>query len=374
MQEAGWLEKLEQLWTTSLRGLRLALADEAAVDLGSANTRVYVAGSGVVLDEPSLIALDAESKWVVAVGGEARALVGREPPSVSVVRPVRGGVIADCEAARRMLESFLERALAHRRPASPGLLLCVSSGLTPLERKAAEEVAARAGAGRFGFIEAPLAAAVVELDWQAAPTSMVVDVGAGKIDVAVISRGAVIYAATERTGADAVNEAVAQYLRRKRGVEAGEGAIEKLKLELGSAWIESSPRAAGGGVVEIGCRNLSTLLPETVRVTSDEIRAAAEPFCALVEQHVRAALEAVPTEASVDLLAAGILLSGGGAQLAGLAGRVAERTGLATRLAAEPMLAAILGAGRLVERTTGGAGDGVGEPGTDAAWAEQPPS
>jgi rod shape-determining protein MreB and related proteins len=345
-RNCGWKEKLERFWRSSFQGLSLAPNEELAIDLGAANTRVFLPGEGVVVNEPSMIALNTESNKIAAVGQEARALARRQPREIRVARPVKDGVIADCEAAGQMLSQFISRVLTHRGPASLSLLICVPADITPLEQRAYENAAGRAGAGKVTPVEEPYAAAIgARLNLRAARACMIVDLGAATTDVAVISGGGMLHASTRRVGGSEIDRSIARYLQLERALEVSEETAEEIKIKLGgvNTLRDSRPMAVRG-------RNLRTGLPEEITVSSEEIHPLIQPALRVIKQHVRAALGEIPTEASVDLLDSGITLSGGLAQLPGLAEDIHQELGLSVRVAPDPMLSAALGAGRLLEQ------------------------
>jgi rod shape-determining protein MreB len=342
----GWKEKLERFWKSSVQGLNLTPAEELAIDLGTANTRIYLPGEGVVINEPSVIALDIESNEVAAVGQEAKTLAWRQPREIRIVRPIKEGVIADCDIAGQMLSQFINRALTNRSLASPGLLLCTPADITPLEQKTYEDAAMRVGAGKVTLVEEPYAAAAgAGLNLRSAHACMIVDLGAGTTDIAVISGGSVLYAATRRVGGGEIDRAIARYLHLERKLEVSEETAEEIKIKLGvvDAQQEQRTMAARG-------RNLTTGLPEEITVRSEEIYPLIQPVLRVIKQHIHTVLEEISTGASVDLLDSGVTLSGGLSQLAGLPEILSQELGLSVRVASEPILAAVLGAGRLLEQ------------------------
>jgi rod shape-determining protein MreB len=346
MSNWGWKEKLERFWRFSVQGLNLAAAEELAVDLGAANTRIYLPGRGVVVDEPSVIALNIESNEVIAVGQEAKRLARRQPPEMRIAHPLKDGVIADCEAAGQMLSHFISRALTNRSPAGLSLLLCVPADITPLEQKAYEDAARRAGAGKVTLVEEPYAAAIgAELNLRSARACMIVDLGAGTTDIAVISGGSALHASTRRVGGAEIDCAIARYLHFERKMEVREETAEEIKIELGAVGAQIGPRT-----MAVRGRNLTTGMPEEITVSSEEVRPPIQPALRVIKQHIRTALEEISIGASVDLLDSGITVSGGLAQLSGLAEHLSQELGLSVRLAPDPMLAAALGAGRLLEQ------------------------
>jgi rod shape-determining protein MreB and related proteins len=346
MSNRGWKEKLEHFWRSSVQGLNLAPAEELAVDLGTANTRIYLPGQGVVVDEPSVIALNIESNEVMAVGQEAKGLARREPPKIRIARPIKDGVIADCEAAGQMLSLLISRALADRSAASLSLLLCVPADITPLEQKAYEDAARRAGARKVTLVEEPYAAAAgADLNLRSARACMIVDLGAGTTDIAVISGGSALHTSTRRVGGGEMDRAITRYLHFERKMEVREETAEEIKIELGSVDAQLNPRT-----MAVRGRNLTTGLPEEIAVGSEEIRPLIQPALRVIKRHIHTALEEISTGASVDLLDSGIIVSGGLAQLTGLAEHLSLELGLSVRVAPDPMLAAALGAGRLLEQ------------------------
>lgn len=369
MSKWGWKEKLEHFWKSPFQGLNSAVEEDLAVDLGTANTRIYRPGAGLALEDQTMIALDFDTGHVVAVGHEAKSLAGRGTYPISVVRPVRDGAVADCEAAGKMLAHFIGRVLPSASGSGPGLLLCVPSDITPLEQRAYEDVARRAGARRATLVESPYAAAAgAGIDLRQASACMIVDLGAGTTDIAVISGGSVLQASTRRIGGREIDGAIVRYLHAERMTEVSEEMAEQIKIGLGAVDDRRESQ-----VMAVRGRNLKTLLPEEITVTGEEIRPLILPTLRLIQQHVRTTLEEIPTEASVDLLDTGITLSGGLAQLPGLAEHLSQELGLCVQVSAGPLQAAALGAGQLLEQeahisashptgmpaTPGAVGDGV---------------
>jgi rod shape-determining protein MreB len=346
MSNWDWKAKLERFWRSSTQGLNLSARQDLAIDLGTANTRIYLPGAGVVVDEPSVVALDIENNEVRAVGQEAKRLAWRQPPEIRIERPVKDGVIADCEAAGLMLSHFISRALTNRNLANLSLLLCSPADITPLEQKAYEDVARRAGARKVTFVEEPYAAAAgADLNLLSARACMIVDLGAGTTDIAVISGGSVLYAATWRVGGGEIDRSIVRYLHHERTLEVSEETAEEIKIELGVVDAERELRT-----MAVRGRNLTTGLPEEITVTSEEIQPLIQPALRVIRQRARTALEEISTGASVDLLDSGVTVSGGLSQLAGLAEMLSQELGLGVRVAPDPMLAAVLGAGRLLEQ------------------------
>jgi rod shape-determining protein MreB and related proteins len=340
-----WKEKLERLLGVSFQGLNLSLTGDLAIDLGAANTRIYLPGNGVVINEPTVIAFDTRSGKVAAVGQEAKIIARRHPREILVARPIKDGVVADCEAAGEMLSGFIRRVFTRRSLAGPSLLICVPAGITPLEQKAYEDAARRAGAGKIMLIEGPYAAAVgAGLNIHAPRACLIVDLGAATTGVAAISSGDLLYASTRRIGGSEIDHAIARYLQLERTLEVSGQTAEKIKIELGGVDAKRD-----GQWLAVRGRNLRTGLPEEITVAGEEIHPLIQPALRVIKQHVRTALEEIPTEASVDLLDSGITLSGGLAQLPGLAEHLNLELGLSVRVASDPMLAVALGAGHILE-------------------------
>jgi rod shape-determining protein MreB len=346
MSNDGWKGKFERFCRSLFQELNLTLIEELAIDLGAANTRIYMPGRGLVVNEPSVIAFSATDGRIAAVGREAKRLARRQPREIRISRPIRDGVIADCEAASQMLSQFIDIARRRHALVGPSLLICAPTDATPLEQRAYEDTAMMAGAGKVTLIEGPYAAALgANLDPRAARACMIVDIGAATTDIAVISGGGILYAATRRIGGGEIDRAIARYLQLERTLEVSEDAAEEVKIEMGTIKGQPNNRA-----LAVRGRNLRTGLPEEITVEREEIDLLMQPALRLIRQHVRLALEEIPPEASVDLLDSGILLSGGLAQLDGLAEHFAREFGVSVSVAPDPTLAAAMGAGRIIER------------------------
>jgi rod shape-determining protein MreB len=318
---------------------------DMAVDLGTANTLVYVRGRGVLVDEPSVVAIDETTGELVAVGRDAKRMVGRTPEEISVVRPLQDGVIADFEATEQMLRHFI--ALVHRRRyfAKPRMVVCVPSGITAVEQRAVKEAGYQAGARRVFIIEEPMAAAIgAGLPVHRATGNMVVDVGGGTTEVAVISLGGVVTSMSVRTAGDALDRAITGWMKKQHALLLGEATAEEVKMTLGSAFPGPADREA-----EIRGRDLVSGLPRTVTVTSGEVRSAMEdPLHAIIDA-VRVTLDQTPPELAGDIMDRGIVLTGGGALLRGLDERLRHETGMPVHVAEDPLTSVALGAGRCVE-------------------------
>ena len=325
------------------------LSNDMAIDLGTANTLVYVKGRGVVLNEPSVVAIaDVRGKkQVLAVGEEAKQMVGRTPGNISAIRPLRDGVIADFEVAEEMIKHFI-RKVHNRRGASPMIIVCVPSGSTPVERRAIQESAESAGARRVLLIEEPMAAAIgAGLPVTEPSGSMIVDIGGGTTEVAVISLGGIVYARSVRVGGDKMDEAIISYIRRTQNLLIGESTAERIKMELGSA--HAPLDGTDGPLREVKGRSMMNGVPREVVVSQRQIAdALAEPVSQILEA-VKVALENTPPELAADIVDKGIVLTGGGALLHGLDEVLRHETGLPVMVAENPLSCVVLGTGRALE-------------------------
>ena len=317
---------------------------DLAVDLGTANTLVYERGRGIVVSEPSVIAVDADRGEVYAVGDEAHRMIGRTPATISATRPLRHGVIADFEVTEQMLRYFLRKAQASRW-SRPRVIMCVPSGVTEVETRAVEEACLSAGARQVALIEEPIAAAIGAGLEIAEPTGhMVVDIGGGTSEVAVISMGEIVVETSLRLAGYDLDEAIMAYVRRHANLAIGQPTAEEIKITAGSAF--PMPETIE---VEVRGRELLSGLPRTVMLDSDDIRAALADHVQQIVDAVRETLDQTPPELSSDILIHGILLAGGGALLHGLAERLESETSMPTRIADSPLTCVAVGAGEALE-------------------------
>ena len=332
---------------TSLLGFMSA---DMAIDLGTANTLVYVKGRGIVLAEPSVVAIaDVRGKkQVVAVGEEAKQMLGRTPGYITASRPLRDGVIADFELAEEMIKHFIRKVHARRGFASPLIIVCVPSGSTAVERRAIQESAESAGARRVQLIEEPMAAAIgAGLPVTEASGSMVVDIGGGTTEVAVISLGGIVYSRSVRVGGDKMDEAIISYIRRAFNLLIGESSAERIKLDIGAACPPND--GAEGPYHDVRGRDLMNGVPREVVVSQRQIaESLAEPVNAILEA-VKVALENTPPELAADIVDKGIVLTGGGALLYRLDQVLRDATGLGVVVAENPLQCVALGTGRALE-------------------------
>ncbi len=325
------------------------LSADMAIDLGTANTLVYVKGRGIVLNEPSVVAI-AEvkgKKQVLAVGEEAKRMLGRTPGNIRAIRPLRDGVIADFEVAEEMIKYFIRKVHNRRSFASPLVIVCVPSGSTAVERRAIQESAESAGARRVFLIEEPMAAAIGAGLPVTEPTgSMVVDIGGGTTEVAVLSLGGIVYARSVRVGGDKMDEAIIGYIRRNHNLLVGEGSAARIKEDIGSA---CPPDEGEGRTMEIKGRDLMNGVPKELIISERQIaESLAEPVGAIIEA-VKVALEHTEPELAADIVDKGIVLTGGGGLLSNLDFVLRHATGLPVSLADDPLSCVVLGTGRALE-------------------------
>jgi len=323
------------------------LGRDMAVDLGTANTLVYVRGRGIVLNEPSVVAVNVKDGRPLAVGAEAKRMIGRTPSHIQAIRPLKDGVIADFEICEKMLRYFIHR-VHQRRFAKPRMVICVPSGITGVEQRAVMEAAEYAGARKAYIIEEPMAAAIgAGLPVTEPSGSMIVDIGGGTTEVAVISLGGIVYARSVRVGGDKMDEAIINYIRRNHNLLIGESSAERIKLEIGAA--SSLYDGDEGTYREVKGRDLMNGVPREVLVSQRQIaESLTEPVSAIVEA-VEGALENTPPELAADIVDKGIVLTGGGALLYRLDQVLRDATGLPVVIAEEPLQCVALGTGRALE-------------------------
>jgi rod shape-determining protein MreB and related proteins len=317
---------------------------DMAVDLGTANTLVYVRGRGIVLSEPSVVAIDSRSAEVHAVGIEAKRMLGRTPGTIQAIRPLKDGVIADFDVTEQMLRHFIQK-VHQNRWAHPRVVVCVPSGVTGVEKRAVEEACLSAGARQAYLIEEPMAAAIGAGLPVGEPTgNMVVDIGGGTSEVAVISLGGIVVSQSIRIGGDELDEAIINYVKREYKLMIGQQTAEEVKLEIGSAFPLAEEVQA-----EIRGRDLVSGLPKTVVLTSEEVRMALEePLQAIIDA-VKETLDRTPPELASDIMDRGIMLAGGGALLQGLDDRLRDETQMPAHLAESPLTCVAVGSGRSLE-------------------------
>ncbi len=321
------------------------LGRDMAVDLGTANTVVYVRGKGIVLNEPSVVAVNVRDGRPVAVGTEAKRMIGRTPSNIEAIRPLKDGVIADFEICEKMLRFFIQKA-HNRRWSKPRMVICVPSGITGVEQRAVQEAAEYAGARRPAYIiEEPMAAAIgAGLPIQEPTGNMIVDIGGGTSEVAVISLGGIVTSQSIRVAGDELDQAIVHYVKKEYGLAIGDRTAEEVKIALGSAWplLEEVP-------AEIRGRDLMTGLPKTIVTTTEEVRLAIEEPVSAIVDAVKVTLDKTPPELAADIMDKGICLAGGGALLNGLDARLHHETGMPIVISPNPLHAVAVGSGQSLE-------------------------
>jgi rod shape-determining protein MreB and related proteins len=322
------------------------LANDIGIDLGTANTLLYVRGHGIVLSEPSIVALERGRRVPIAVGQAAQAMLGRTPGNIEVVRPLRDGVIADFDVAHTMLHALIERVQPRGRVLRPRIVVGVSSGITQVEKRAVREAAMQAGARAVYLVEEPMAAAIgAGLPIQEPGGHLVVDIGGGTTEVAVISLSGIVHCQSVRTAGDDMNEAIMQYIRKHYNLLVGERRIEEIKLALGGP----SGGADGPRTIEVKGTDLVARVPKVIRINEDELREALYDCVSTIVETVRVVLERTPPEIAADMVDNGIVLTGGGALLVGLDDIIRKETYLPVTVAANPLQCVALGIGKLLD-------------------------
>lgn len=323
-------------------------SDDLAIDLGTANTCVYVRGRGIVLREPSVVAVKKDSRGtsvVLAVGTDAKLMLGRTPGNIQAIRPMKDGVIADFEIAEAMISHFIAKVHKSRRPVRPRIMICVPTGITQVEKRAVKESAQSAGAREVYLIEEPMAAAIgAKLPIQDPTSNMVVDIGGGTTEVAVISLSGIVYSKSIRVGGDKMDEAIMLHVRRKYSMLIGESTAEQIKIKIASAY-PLDPEIP----LEVKGRDLATGIPQNIIITSEEVRKAISEQVDSIVHAVRTALEQTPPELAADIVDRGIVLTGGGALLKGLDQLLREETSLPITVIDDPLSTVVIGTGMALE-------------------------
>ncbi len=318
---------------------------DIGIDLGTANTLVYMRGKGIVMREPSVVAVDLKKDEVMAVGTEAKEMIGRTPGSISAIRPLKDGVIADFDVTAAMLRHFIKAALKATWAHRPRLIVCIPSGVTEVERRAVEDAARQAGARSVELIEEPMAAAIgAGLQVEEAAGCMVVDIGGGTSEIAVISLGDIVTFCSVRTAGDDFDDAIVSYIKKKYNLLIGERTAEDIKIKIGSAFPYEDE-----GQMDVKGRNLVDGLPKNITITAEEVREAlADPVSVIVDA-IRSTLERTPPELSADIITNGIMLTGGGALLRGLDQLVSRETGMPVHVAENPLDCVVTGTGKCLD-------------------------
>ena len=317
---------------------------DIGIDLGTANVLVYVDGKGIVLEEPSVVAIEKNTNTVLAVGNAARKMIGRTPSNIVVIRPLKDGVISDYEATEKMLKYFTEKIVEKkglRRLVMPRIMVCVPTGVTEVEKRAVEDVTREAGAREVYIIEEPIAAAIgAGMDISLPNGNMVIDIGGGTTDIAVISLGGAVVSESIKVGGDKFDAAIVSYIKKKHNLLIGERSAEKLKIEIGNAMKDNEER-----LMKISGRNIIKGLPQTIEVSSEEIAEALEECIKQIVATTRVVLENTPPELAADISTSGIVMTGGGALLRNLDKRIEEATGIKVIVADDPLSCVARGTG-----------------------------
>lgn len=325
------------------------LSTDIGIDLGTASILVYVKGKGVVLKEPSVVAYDRDTNKIKAIGEEARLMIGRTPGNIMAVRPLRQGVISDYNVTEKMLKHFIRKALGKKTFKKPRISVCVPSGVTEVEKKAVEDATYQVGAREVSIIEEPIAAAIgAGIDISKPCGNMIVDIGGGTTDIAVISLGGTVVSTSIKIAGDDFDEAIVRYMRKKHNLLIGERTAEEIKIQIGSAY--KRPEVV---TLDVRGRNLVTGLPKTITVTSDETEEALKEATSQIVEAVHSVLEKTPPELAADIADRGIVLTGGGCLLQGLEELIEEKTGINTMTAEDPMTAVAIGTGKFIEFLSG---------------------
>ena len=322
---------------------------DIGIDLGTASILVYIRGKGVVLKEPSVVAFDRDTNKIKAIGEDARLMLGRTPGNIVAVRPLRQGVISDYTVTEKMMKYFIQKALGKRSIRKPRIAVCVPSGVTEVEKKAVEDATYQAGAREVSVIEEPIAAAIgAGIDISKPCGNMIVDIGGGTSDVAVISLGGTVVSASIKIAGDDFDEAIVRYMRKKHNLLIGERTAEDIKIRIGSAFASPDP-----DFMDVRGRNLVSGLPNTIRVSSEETEEALKETTSQIVEAIHSVLEKTPPELAADIADRGIVLTGGGSLLRGLEELISDKTGINTMTAEDPMTAVAIGTGRYVEFLAG---------------------
>ena len=322
---------------------------DVGIDLGTASILVYIKGKGVVLKEPSVVAFDRDTNKIKAIGEEARLMLGRTPGNIVAVRPLRQGVISDFTVTEKMLEHFIRKAVGKKTFRKPKIAVCVPSGVTEVEKKAVEDATYQAGAREVFIIEEPIAAAIgAGIDISRPCGNMIVDIGGGTTDIAVISLGGTVVSTSIKIAGDDFDEAIVRFMRKKHNLLIGERTAEDIKIKVGSCYPRSEVDS-----IDVRGRNLVTGLPKTVTVTSEETEEALKETTSQIVEAVHSVLERTPPELTADIAERGIVLTGGGALLRGLEELIESHTGINTMTAEDPMTCVAIGTGKYVEFLSG---------------------
>ena len=334
-----------------LRDLLNVFLEDVGIDLGTANTLVYVKNKGIVLDEPSVVAIKGKEKRVYEVGANAKKMIGKTPSSIDAIRPLRDGVIADYEITEKMLREFLK--LAHKKKflTNPRVVICVPAGVTQVEKRAVMDVAKEAGAREAYLIEEPMAAAIgAGLDIFEAAGNMIVDIGGGTSEIAVISLGGIVKTNSLRIAGDKLDEAIVQYVRKNHNLIIGEKSAEEIKMSIARAYFEKDKdEEYNSEIYEVRGRNILNGLPRNIKITSKEVYEAIEEHIYQIIEEIKIILEKTPPELSADIYQKGLVLAGGGALIKGLDRKISEELKIPVTVAEDPLKCVVNGIGKLLE-------------------------
>ena len=334
-----------------LRDLLNVFSEDVGIDLGTSNTLVYVKNKGIVLDEPSVVAIKGKEKRVYEVGANAKKMIGKTPSSIDAIRPLRDGVIADYEITEKMLREFLK--LAHKKKflTNPRVVICVPAGVTQVEKRAVMDVAKEAGAREAYLIEEPMAAAIgAGLDIFEAAGNMIVDIGGGTSEIAVISLGGIVKTNSLRIAGDKLDEAIVQYVRKNHNLIIGEKSAEEIKMSIARAYFEKDKdEEYNSEIYEVRGRNILNGLPRNIKITSKEVYEAIEEHIYQIIEEIKIILEKTPPELSADIYQKGLVLAGGGALIKGLDRKISEELKIPVMVAEDPLKCVVNGIGKLLE-------------------------
>lgn len=320
-------------------------SNDLAIDLGTANTLIFVKGRGIVLREPSVVAIHSHSKQILAVGAEAKEMLGRAPSNITPIRPMKDGVIANFEVTEAMIRHFIRRVQNRKTLVRPRIVIAVPSGITQVEMRAVRDSALSAGAREVFLIEEPMAAAVgVDLPIREPSGNMILDIGGGTTEVAIISMSGIVYSKSVRIAGDEMDEAIVNYIKKKYNLLIGERTAEEIKIKIGSAYPLEQPMT-----MEVKGRDLVAGIPKTLLISDEEIRESLQETFSTIVEAVKIALERTPPELAADIVDKGIVVAGGGSLIKGLDSLLREATGLPITLTEDPLTAVALGAGRVLD-------------------------
>jgi len=329
----------------ALKILKSQFMTDVAIDLGTCTTLIYVNGRGIVLNEPTVVAIDTKTKKCLAAGEEAKRMLGRTPGEIKAIRPMKDGVIADFEMVELLLRTFIEKVQKKRLFTRPRVIICVPSGITEVEKRAVRDSAEAAGAREVFLVPEPISAAIgIDLPVHSPTGNMIIDIGGGTTEIAVIALNGIVTNSSIRTAGDEMDDAILQYIKKNYNLIIGEQTAEKIKIEIGSAF-----PTADEGQIEVRGRDLVSGIPKTIKLTTHEVREAIQEPLSMITEAIRLTLEKTPPELAADIVNNGIYMAGGGSLLKGIDTLVREETNLPVTVAEEPNKAVVIGAGKILE-------------------------